>query len=176
MATPTKLMTFAEFEQIPNPPGARYELQHGELVKVAPPKFGHLRIQHRLRDLLQQAAAGAGLAYTEAGFRPMPENECRIADVAFARTSLWDKVDLNGYFMGVPELVIEVLSPSNTASEMLDKELICLENGAREFWVVDPERRLVKVSSPDARTVAYKLGREIPLFFGGKLSVDSIFS
>jgi Uma2 family endonuclease len=169
-------MTFSEFEQIPNPPGGRYELHHGELVTVAPPKFGHLKIQHRWRDLLGQAAAGAGEAYTEAGFRPAAEHECRIADVAFAGKSLWEKVDPNGYFMGVPELVIEILSPSNTAAEMLDKEQICLENGAKEFWVVDPDRRQVKVSTPDARTLAYKSGQEIPLFFGGVLAVDAIFT
>jgi Uma2 family endonuclease len=74
-----------------------------------------------------------------------------------------------------PEIVIEVLSPSNTATEMLDKEQICMENGAKEFWVVDIDRRQVKVSTPDGRTVAYKFGQEIPLQFAGKLAVDEIF-
>ena len=73
-----------------------------------------------------------------------------------------------------PDIVIEVLSPSNTASEMLDKEQICLENGAREFWVVDPVRRQVKVSGADAHAATYKTGQSIPLFFGGTLPVDSI--
>jgi len=71
--------------------------------------------------------------------------------------------------------VIEVLSPSNTAAEMLDKEQICMENGAKEFWVVDIDRRQVKVSTPDGRTVAYKSGQEIPFEFGSKLAIDEIF-
>lgn len=36
-ATPTRLLTFAEFEQLPDPKAGRYELRHGELVTVAPP-------------------------------------------------------------------------------------------------------------------------------------------
>ena len=49
---------------------------------------------------------------------------------------------------GAPELVIEVLSPSNTAAEIYEKEQICLANGAQEFWVVDPDRRQVKMTTP----------------------------
>ncbi len=81
----------------------------------------------------------------------------------------------DGYMEGAPDVVIEVLSPSNTASEMLDREQICLENGAREFWVVDPVRRQVKVSCADGRAATYKAGQSIPLLFGGMLPVDSTF-
>jgi Uma2 family endonuclease len=77
---------------------------------------------------------------------------------------------------GAPDIVMEVLSPSNTASEMLDKEQICLENGAREFWVVDPVRRQVKVSGADGHAATYKAGQSVPLWFGGTLPVDSIFA
>jgi Uma2 family endonuclease len=56
-----------------------------------------------------------------------------------------------------------VLLPSNTAAEIFEKEKLCLQNGGREFWVVDPDRRQVKVSTPDGRTVTYPSGQEIPL-------------
>jgi len=49
------------------------------------------------------------------------------------------------YFRGVPAIVIEVLSPSNTASEMLDREEVCVRHGGQEFWLVDPQRQSVKV-------------------------------
>ena len=61
--TTTKLMTFAEFEQLPNTSeGFPYELRHGELVKVAPPKIEHSRVQWQLRRLLESAAGDAGIA------------------------------------------------------------------------------------------------------------------
>jgi len=175
--TTTKLMTFAEFEQLPNPPeGFRLELRHGELFQLPPAKWNHFLLQDRLRALLQNAAAETGKAATEFGFRPTQENEYLIADVAVSSIERWKSADPKGYFSGAPEIVIEVLSPSNTATEMLDKEKLCLENGCQEFWIVDPTLQLVKVSTPDGRAITYSAGQEIPLFFGGRLAVDSIFA
>jgi Uma2 family endonuclease len=172
----TRLMTVAEFEQLPEAEGCRSELQHGELVTLVPPKLRHSVVQQKIRDLFQDAAADAGSAFIELGFRPVPEYEFRYADVAWASKQRWQEQDLNSYFRGSPELVVEVLSPSNTVAEMIDKERLCLENGAREFWVVDIDHRLVRVSTPDGHTVTYKIGQKIPLLFGGKLAVDAIFS
>src|SRR6266446_5800979 len=78
---------------------------------------------------------------------------------------------------GRRELVTEVLSPSNTAAEIRQKKKLCLENGSREFWVVDMDDREVEVSTPDGRTFTYRRGQEIPLFFapGKNISVDAIF-
>lgn len=57
---------------------------------------------------------------------------------------------------------------SNAWVEILDEEKLCLENGCREFWVVDTKRRQVKVSTPDGLTKTYQGGQEIPLtLFGG---------
>jgi len=172
--TTTKLMTFAEFEQLPNPPGHRYELHHGELVKVPFPEFLHIRVQWQLRRLLESAAGSGGVVHTEMPYRPLPEHECWGADIVYLSKARWDKIER--YLMGAPEIVIEVLSPSNTATEMFDNRNICLENGSREFWVVNTDLRQVEVSTPDGRTITYKSGQEIPLFFGGRLTVDSIFT
>ena len=90
----------------------------------------------------------------------------------------WQGIDLEGYFEGAPELVAEILSPSNTKQEMLDKKNVCLKNGGREFWVVDIDHRQVDVSIPDERTVTYRAGQQIPLFFviGTHLNVNAIFA
>jgi Uma2 family endonuclease len=52
-----------------------------------------------------------------------------------------------------------------------------MNNGAKEFWVVDPDRRQVKVSTPDGRTITWQSGQEIPLplFSGASIAVDAIF-
>jgi len=86
-STPTRLMTFEEFELLPDLREGRYELRHGELVTVPPPKGDHFLIQQMLRDLLDRAAAGRGRAYTEVGFRAVPDSEYRVADVAYAATN-----------------------------------------------------------------------------------------
>jgi Uma2 family endonuclease len=73
-------------------------------------------------------------------------------------------------------LVIEVLSPSNSATEIREKRRLCLENGSREFWVVDPIQREIEVSTTDGRSIIYRSGQGIPLFFAeGSVAVDEVF-
>jgi hypothetical protein len=129
---------------------------------------------------------------TVAEFRKLPEDRC--GDPSEAQTPP-DPVQIarsfEGYgaggcvrgirsrvynFRGAADLVIEVLSPSNTATEIYDKERLSLENGAHEFWVVDPERHQVKVSTPEGRTVTYRSGETIslPLFGNAGLEVNRL--
>jgi Uma2 family endonuclease len=173
--TPTRLMTFAEFAELPDPREGHYELHHGELFHMAPPKHGHKRVQHTLQRLLS-LHGGAWVAATEVGFRPTLDSEYWTADVALMSTARWEQTPADEYLESPPELVIEVLSPSNSAAEMEEKSEICLASGAREFWVVSPLRKSVVVSTPDGHSVRYTMGQPIPLLTGGTLAVDDIFS
>jgi len=170
------MTTFAEFDLMPDPEGLFYlELHNGQPVQMSRPSLG-LSFTRKGLAVLLDTASPAGVAFVHVGFRPA-EYEYRIADVAYCSHEPWAKEDRQGQFMGVPEIVVEVLSPSNTASEMLAKEQLCLQNGGREFWIVDIERRQVKVSTPDGHTVTYRTGQQIPLFFAptATLAVEAIF-
>jgi Uma2 family endonuclease len=46
---------------------------------------------------------------------------------------------------GAPELVVEILSPSNSAEEMSRKLRLYEDAGVGEYWVVDPENKTVRV-------------------------------
>lgn len=176
--TPTRLMTFAEFERLPDPKCGHLELHHGEVIEVATPKHGHVLRQRRLLQLLEPAAGPESIVWTEVGYKPLPDHEYWVADVMLLSRERWDAIPDDGYLETPPELVIEVLSPSNTAAELREKKKLCLENGSREFWVVDMGYREVEVSTPDGRTITYGTGHAIPLFFapGISIQVDDIFS
>jgi Uma2 family endonuclease len=171
MAATLGLMTFAEFEQMPDN-GRRYELRRGEPIEAPPAIHTHFAIQQQLRRLMETAAEGSGQVATEWGFR-VGGDEFRVADVAFLRRERWDRIDR--YLEGAPDLVVEVLSPSNGASEMLEKQILCLENGCQEFWVVDPRRLAVSVSTATGPSRTYRTGQQIPLMFGGQIEVSAIF-
>jgi Uma2 family endonuclease len=172
VATTTRLMTVEEFDRIPNPPGGVYELYHGELVEMAFPKSPHARGQWQIRRLLESAAGDAGIIKEEMAFRALPEHECWAADVALVSKERWDNIV--DWLMGAPELVVEIISPSNSRPKLLDKGRICLENGSREFWIVDLRRRTVTVLTPRGETI-YGPGQRVPLFFDGEIAVDDIF-
>ncbi len=46
---------------------------------------------------------------------------------------------------GVPDLVIEVLSPSNAYYDLTHKKNIYEETGVKEFWTVDPDEKTVEI-------------------------------
>jgi Uma2 family endonuclease len=46
---------------------------------------------------------------------------------------------------GAPDLVVEILSPSNTVMEMDRKMSLYQKAGVREYWVVSPEEKLIHV-------------------------------
>jgi Uma2 family endonuclease len=173
----TGLMTVEEFLRLPESGPFYYELRHGELVQVTRPKLQHSIIQQRLQSLVKQRTGDAFWVTIELPFRALPEYELRAADVGAVATGRLTKADPDGYLQGSPDLVIEVLSPSNTADEIIDKERLCLETDCLEFWVVDPKRHQVRVSKPDGSAQTYKAGQEIPLdIFGiGTLPVNEIF-
>jgi len=171
-------MTVEQYRQLPEAGPFYYELRRGELVKVARPKEGHIRIQDRLRERLHDALGRHGKVITEYPFRALPEYELRVADVAYVTRERRDRTADDDNLHGAPDLVIEVLSPSNTAREIKEKADLCLANGSRQFWAVDSRLRQIAVSTPDGLTRIYRSGESIPLVFAEnqELKVDSVFA
>jgi Uma2 family endonuclease len=176
LATTTGLMTVEQYRELPETGPFYYELRQGELVQVSRPKLKHFRIQRRIRRMLDAAFGDHGVVEIEFAYRALPEYELRVADVAFVTRERWEKAGDDDLF-GAPDLTVEVLSPSNTAIEINEKIALCLGNGCREFWVVDPRLRQITVSTPDGLTRTYRSGDSIPLTLAGDqtLKVDSIF-
>jgi Uma2 family endonuclease len=171
------LMTVAQYRELPHREDVIQELRWGQVVTLTRPKMGHTKLQHRLVELLRARAAGHGVVAAEVPFRALPEYELRGADVAFMSQTRWEATADDDNLRGSPELIIEVLSPSNTQSEMREKATLYLATGAQEFWVVNPRRKTVTVTRREGGALAYELGQLIPLaLFGGELNVSQIFA
>ena len=100
-----------------------------------------------------------GLVAGEAGMMRLAPGLIRIPDVAFIS---WER--LPGQRMPreaipdlAPDLVVEVLSTSNTEAEMARKRREYFAAGARLVWVVDPVARTVEVyMTPDQAIVRHE--------------------
>ena len=91
--------------------------------------------------------ADLGRVVPEVLFRLQPGNtKMRRPDVAFVSYQRWAKdQDLssgNGWEV-VPDLAVEVVSPTDLAAEVMRKVYEYLEAGVVEVWLVDPELRRV---------------------------------
>jgi Uma2 family endonuclease len=138
----TSLLTFAEFEQLPETPGKR-ELVDGEVIEVPPPKFTHTRIARRFFDLLRNSSH-ADRVWPEAGYRI--GGGWLQPDVSIS----WEHQRVeNDYLIGSPMLAVEVLSPSNTAADVDRKLTLYFTEDAGEVWVVALQHRTMTVYRRD---------------------------
>jgi Uma2 family endonuclease len=146
-------MTATELMRLPD--DARgYELVEGRLLRMPPTGWEHgditLGLGAALRTFVE--THGLGTAVTgEPGFlvsRPSEPDTVLAPDVAFVRAERLPPVGSparKGFLALAPDLVVEVVSPSQYAPEMADKARRWLEAGVRLIWVVWPEARQVDV-------------------------------
>jgi Uma2 family endonuclease len=176
MAALPQLISVEQFRQLPDGEYA-YELHHGEVVTMTRPKHRHLKMQHQLFRLLEPRLKPFGEVAIEVPYRPFPEFDLRVADIAAISRARWDAIDPDDNLHGVPELVIEVKSPSNTERQLRELVSICLNEGTLEVWIVDSTRRSVTVFHGDGIPAVFVSGAMLSLaaFGGGELPVDEIF-
>jgi Uma2 family endonuclease len=170
------LMTVEQFDALPERQNVLEELHWGLLVTLPRPKAWHVKLQMKLTQLLQPAATGRGYIVMELPFRAVSEYDLRAADVAFVSKARWDEVN-DGYLAGPPELVIEIISPSNTKTQLREYAALCLANGCEEFWAVDHKTKTLTVTNKNGQSVQYASGMELPITVLGaaSIAVDQIF-
>jgi len=132
-----------------SPDLGRCELICGEVVMMTPAGFEHSRIAMTLGALLRDYAAARGLGIVvgaDAGFQiAHAPDTVRSPDVAFVRAARVGPSPPRGFFQGPPDLAVEVVSPSDRASEVTAKVHHWLDAGCLAVWVVDPQTRTVSV-------------------------------
>jgi Uma2 family endonuclease len=170
------LMTVEQYRQLPSRDDVIQELHWGQVVTLTRPKMKHAKLQSRLVRLLRPKAEHLGVVESEVAFRALPQYDLRGADVAFVSQQRWDETPDDDNLQGSPELVVEILSPSNTQTEMREKSALYLSTGAQQFWVVDPQRKTVSVTDQGGVTTLYQEQDRIPLpFFGSDLALSDLF-
>lgn len=68
-----------------------------------------------------------------------------------------------GWYRGVPDLVVEVISRSTEATDRGPKMRVYAAAGTPWYWIADPSRRTVEMHRLDPATGAYSLAGERPL-------------
>jgi Uma2 family endonuclease len=147
VATKTSAVTADELLRMPND-GGRFELVRGEVTRMAPAGQRHGRIAMNLATSLNASvrAQGLGVVYAaETGFLlATTPDTVRAPDVAFvSRERLTRQGEVEGYWPGAPDLVVEVISPTDRYADVEDKLVDWLAAGARLVVVVNPRKQVV---------------------------------
>lgn len=183
MTALTQEMKSEELSKIPDD-GFCYELVRGELRRMAPAGDEHGEIAAALTASLfvHVRSNKLGVVYAaETGFKlTSSPDTVRAPDVAFIRQERIDAVGrVRGYWPGAPDLVVEVISPSDQYSEVESKVADWLEAGSRMVVVVDPRRRKVTVHCSQSDIRVFGVGEVLEggeVVPGWKLSLEELFA
>jgi Uma2 family endonuclease len=149
VSTGTQSTTADQLFRLPDD-GFRYELVHGELRKMTPAGFSHGKVVANLTGSLIAWTKAHDLGVVlgaETGFKIASNPDTVLApDIAFIRRDrVLELGETEKFWPGAPDLVVEVLSPGDTAYEVEEKVTTWLESGAAVVWVLNPKRRTVHV-------------------------------
>ena len=147
--TDTKRLTAADLLRLYSE-GVRGELIRGELCQTMPVGHEHGKIVVNLTVLLGTYVKSqklGELTASDAGvWLERNPDTVREPDIAyFSAEKIPSGVRITGYVEVVPDLVVEVASPSDSLREVNDKALMWLSYGVSLVWVVNPDSRSVDV-------------------------------
>lgn len=138
-----------------------FELINGVIYEVLMPSSLHafvaLLIAARLLDFVLRHELGYVLG--DGCVYRLPNGDELIPDASFVAKGRAHPVPAARLELA-PDLVLEVASPGNTHTALMDKMTIYLENGTRLGWLVYPDKQIVFVYMPntDGSMTLRKLG------------------
>lgn len=151
------------------PEGVRAELIDGELWDLASPSRLHQKIVYELGRAMGDHIAERG-GTCEVYPAPFAVNlfadESTFVEPDLSVVCDHDKLSDRGC-EGAPDLVVEVISPSNPGMDYLSKLGLYREASVREYWICDPQRE---------RTLVYDFeGSGTPEVYGfGELARSTV--
>ena len=138
--------TYEDWLRLPDD-GFRYEVLHGVLYMSPPPAVPHQDAQGELYTLMRFYAKRKHLGMVlgaPIGVRLPGEPVPLQPDILFVRQ---ERASIVGkeYVEGAPDLVVEILSPSNWQYDRKEKFLAYQAAGVPEYWIVDYRARTIEV-------------------------------
>jgi Uma2 family endonuclease len=137
--------TVEEWLRLPEGP-PYYELEEGRLVRMPSPTRQHQRIVGRLFAFLDDwtTVRGLGTVVMEVDVA-LPTGRGYIPDLTFVRREREaELLTPDGKVRGVPDLVVEVVSPGTQGRDRYTKFRAYWEAGVPWYWLVDSETLVIQ--------------------------------
>lgn len=136
----------------------KFETNRWGRIEMSPASNRHSRYQGLIAKLLDRLLAD-GEAIPECSIQTA--DGVKVADVAWASADFLRRHGVANPYPEAPEIVIEILSPSNTLAEMEEKKELYFARGAREFWICQ-EDGLMRFYNNHAQLMASALAPGFP--------------
>ena len=177
--------TYRDYKSLELKEGERFELIYGEAFAMSAPGARHQAILMELSSQIHNYLKGKPCKvypapYDVRLFYEEDESDDTVVQPDISVVCDEEKRGEEGC-RGAPDMVIEILSPSNSAREMQRKLMLYREAKVREYWVVDPEDKTVSVyhfeNSPQLFN-SYKNNDRAPVLTipGLEINLEDVFA
>ncbi|MEZ2229343.1 Uma2 family endonuclease [Microcoleus sp.] len=147
--SPSKI-SLEEFLLLPETKPAR-EYFDGQIYQKDMAQGKHSTLQFEFPSVINRVGKSQKLAYAFPELRCTFGGRSIVPDIAVFE---WHRIPLNSQgeienrFEIAPDWIIEILSPEQTSTRVINKILFCLKNNTKLGWLIDPEEKLVIVFKP----------------------------
>lgn len=181
MAITGRQLTLAEFLALPEEKPA-LEFRDGQVTQKVPPDRTHARLQSKLAELVNRFAEPRELAMAFTELRAYFGGAAFVPDVSIYR---WDRIpftddgELEGGFGDPPAIAVEIVSPDQSVTGLVEKCLGFVEQGSEIALLVDPGDRAILDIRAGGRIRALRGADRIDLSSvlpGFDLTVDDVFA
>jgi len=172
VAVPRAKLGYAEYCCYPDD-GRRHEIIDGDHYVNPAPSTYHQTVSRRLQHQLytQIELQGRGVVYNAPVDVQLTDHDIVQPDlvvVLAARTQMITPTKIKG----VPDLVVEILSPSTASNDLALKRQLYERTGVAEYWIADPDNHtLTQLVLVDGRYADRPVGDEVRLSVLGGVSV-----
>ena len=174
------MLTAEQFDNYPFEEDKRYELDEGELIEMTRPAYRHNEVLGELfgelRDYFRKNRIGKALV--SENLYALSPNTRRAPDVAVILGDRRKELKNATVIPVIPDIAIEVLSPSERPHMIHRKLTQYFAAGVKEVWTVDPEARTAEIwSGPHLpeRVLTQADALTSPLLPGFELKLEELF-
>ena len=139
-----RFWTYDDLRELPDD-GRRWEIVEGALVEMTGPSTAHGRVMRNLLTHLVPVLNRAAADWYAAPLDVVLPDGSVVEPDLFAILPGGSARTTPRAVTGAPDLVVEVVSPSNRRHDTVTKRALYEKAGVREYWLVDPEARTVEI-------------------------------
>lgn len=140
---------FDDFQRQPENRGGLFELINGEIVRKMPTEEHGLIVSTMSFALMTYLRKyKAGRVGTEVSYR-MPKDRYNSREPDLSVSLVQRPLVREGSVPHMPDLAVEVKSPSDSVKQHREKAHYYLANGSRLVWLIFPDQRIVEIYSAD---------------------------
>lgn len=156
MATQTKLVTYDDYQNLPDD-GNRYEIIGGELFMTSAPKTAHQQISLKLSSYLfnHDEKNQLGEVLTAPFEVALSMTDIVQPDIIFV-SSERSEIITEKNIVAAPDMVVEILSESTEVVDRNQKKDLYEKYGVKEYWIVAPEEKQIEQYVLEGNSYAQK--------------------